>query len=150
MRWPLIDQYIMDFERLVQEAKYQSGTSECVHMFMSRLPIGVATNVLRSLLAQTYQEVVQRAVDSIKLKTLLDIMVKNRGFPPCNNHPNNWQNITQRTLPRPFQGQSHATFNSNRNPLVNLSNTLRSFNNVVVSMDLSQTQGNRGQGRRQF
>ena len=59
MRWPLIDQYTMDFKRLVREVRYQSGTPECVHMFISGLPIGVATDVLRSPLAQTYQEVVQ-------------------------------------------------------------------------------------------
>ena len=103
MKWPLIDQYTMDFERLVWEAGYQSGTPECIHMFVSGLPIEVATNIMRSPLAQTYQEVVQRVIDSIKSKTLLDIKVKNRGFPPCNNCPNNWQIITQRTPPRPFK-----------------------------------------------
>ena len=59
MRWPLIDQYTMDFERLVREAGYQSSTSECVHMFISGFPIGVAMDVLKSPLAQNYQEVVQ-------------------------------------------------------------------------------------------
>ena len=80
MRWPLIDQYTMDFERLVREAGYQSGTPECIYMFISGLPLGVATDVLRSPLAQNYQEVVQRAVDSVKSKTLLDTIVKNRGL----------------------------------------------------------------------
>ena len=150
MRWPLIDQYTMDFERLVREAGYQSSTPECIYMFISGLPIGVAIDVLRSPLAQTYQEVVQRAVDSVKSKTLLDTIVKNRGLPPRTSRPNNWQNISQRTPPRPFQGQSHSLFNPNRNTVFNLSNTPRSFNNVAVPMDLSQTQGNRGQGRRQF
>ena len=75
---------------------------------------------------------------------------KNRGLPPCNNCPNNWQNISQRTPPRPFQGQPHPTFNPNRNAPFNSSNAPRSFNNTAVLMDLSQTQGNRGQGRRQF
>ena len=51
MRWPLIDQYTMDFKRLVQEAGYQSSTPECVYMFVSKLPIGVATDILRSSLA---------------------------------------------------------------------------------------------------
>ena len=122
MRWPLIDQYTMDFERLIREVGYQSGTPECVHMFISRLPLGVATDVLRSPLAQNYQEVVQRAVDSVKSKTLLDTIVKNRGLPPCTNHPNNWQNVSQRTPPRPFQGQSHLPFNPNRNAVFNSSN----------------------------
>ena len=111
MRWPLIDQYTMDFERLVREVGYQSGTPKCVHMFISGLPIGVAMDILRSPLAQTYQEVVQQAVDSVKSKTLLDTIVKNRGLPPRTNHPNNWQNVSQRTPPRPFQGQSHPPFN---------------------------------------
>ena len=85
-----------------------------------------------------------------KSKTLLDTIVKNRGLSPHNNHPNNWQNISQRTSPRPFQGQLHPTFNSNRNTPVNSLNAPRSFNNTAVPMDLSWTQGNRGQGRRQF
>ena len=101
MRWPLIDQYTMDFERLVREAGYQSGTPECVHMFISGLPIGVATDVLRSPLAQNYQEVVQRAVDSVKSKTLLDTIVKNRGLPPHTNHPNNWQTSAKELHPDP-------------------------------------------------
>ena len=29
MKWPLIDQYTMDFEKLVREAGYQKGTPEC-------------------------------------------------------------------------------------------------------------------------
>ena len=82
-------------------------------MFISGLPLGVATDILRSPLAQTYQEVVQRVVDSVKSKTLLDTIVKNRGLLPCTNHPNNWQNVNQRTPPRPFQGQSHPPFNPN-------------------------------------
>ena len=150
MRWPLIDQYTMDFKRLVREAGYQSSTPECVHMFISRLPIGVATDVLRLPLAQNYQEVVQRAVDSVKSKTLLDTIVKNKGLPPRTNRPNNWQNVNQRIPPRPFQGPSHTPFNTNRNTAFNSSNAPRSFNNVAVPMDLSLTQGNRGQGRRQY
>ena len=139
MRWPLIGQYTMDFERLVREAGYQSSTPECVHMFISRLPIGVATDVLRSPLAQNYQEVVQQVVDSVKSKTLLDTIVKNRGLPPHTNRPNNWQNVSQRTPPRPFQGQTHPPFNPNRNTTFNSSNAPRSFNNVAVPMDLSRT-----------
>ena len=112
MRWPLIDQYTMDFERLVREAGYQSSTPECIHMFISGLPIGVATDVLRLPLAQNYQEVVQRAVDSVKSKMLLNTIVKNRGLPPRTNRPNNWQNVSQRTPPRPFQGQPHPPVQS--------------------------------------
>ena len=81
---------------------------------------------------------------------LLDTIVKNRGLPPRTNRPNNWQNVSQRTPPRPFQGQSHPLFNPNQNTAFNSSNTPRSFNNVTVPMDLSRTQGNRGQGRRQY
>ena len=150
MRWPLIDQYTMDFERLVREAGYQSSTPECIHMFISGLPIGVATDVLRLPLAQNYQEVVQRAVDSVKSKMLLNTIVKNRGLPPRTNRPNNWQNVSQRTPPRPFQGQPHPPFNPNRSTAFNSSNAPWSFNNVTVPMDLSRTQGNRGQGRRQY
>ena len=150
MRWPLIDQYIIDFERLVREAGYQSSTLECVHIFVSGLPIGVAMDILRLPLAQTYQEVVQRAVDSVKSKTLLDTIIKNRGLPPCTSRPNNWQNVSQRTPPRPFQGQPHLPFNPNWSTTFNSSNAPRSFNNMAVPMDLSWTQGNRGQGRWQF
>ena len=127
MRWPLIDQYTMDFERLVREAGYQSSTPKCMHMFMSGLPIGVAMDVLRSPLAQTYQEVVQRAVDSVKSKTLLDTIIKNQGLPPRTSRPNNWQNVSQRTPPRPFQGQPHLPFNPNRNVPFNSSNAPRSL-----------------------
>ena len=84
-------------------------------------------------------------VDSVKSKMLLDTIVKNRGLPPRTNCPNNWQNVSQRTPPRPFQGQSHLLFNPNRSTTFNSSNAPQSFNNVAVPMDLSRTQGNRGQ-----
>ena len=150
MKWPLIDQYTMDFERLIREAEYQSGTPKCVHMFISELPIGVAGDVLRSPLAQTYQEVVQRAVDSVKSKMLLETIIKNRGLTPCHNCPNNWQNVAPKTPPKLFFGQTNPTFDSNWNSPFNSSNTPRYFNNTAVPVDLSWTQGNQGQGRRRF
>ena len=76
--------------------------------------------------------------------------MKNRGLPPHTNRPNNWQNVSQRTPPRPFQGQPHPPFFPNRNTAFNSSNAPQSFNNMAVLMDLSRTQGNRGQGRRQY
>ena len=30
MKWPYIDQYTMDFERLLREVGYRSGSAECV------------------------------------------------------------------------------------------------------------------------
>ena len=39
MKWPEIDQYIMDFERLIREAGYQTGTPKSIQMFIKGLPL---------------------------------------------------------------------------------------------------------------
>ena len=38
MKWPKVDQYTMDFEKLMREAGYQLGTPESIQMYLKGLP----------------------------------------------------------------------------------------------------------------
>ena len=46
MEWPLINQYTIDFEKLVREAGYQRGTLKSVQIYIKGLPNSVAKDVL--------------------------------------------------------------------------------------------------------
>ena len=46
MKWPLIDQYTIDFMKLVREAGYQRDTPESIQMYIKELPNSVAKDVL--------------------------------------------------------------------------------------------------------
>ena len=46
MKWPHIDQYTMDFEKLMREANYRRGTPEAIQMFLKGLPCSVQTDCL--------------------------------------------------------------------------------------------------------
>jgi hypothetical protein len=142
MKWPEIDQYTMDFERLIREAGYTQGSNQNIQMYYNGLPVSVVADVTRSPSVYTYPEIVQRAIESVKSKELLNTLVKRRkerNPPP----PGNWA-TSGRSRGRP-QGSPPAN-----NPRYNSSNAPSSYNNVPVQMDLSRTRGNRGQGNRRY
>jgi Zinc knuckle/Retrotransposon gag protein len=139
LKWPEIDQYTMNFERLIREARYAPGGAQTVQMYIDGLPNNVVADVTRSPPVYTYPEIVQRAIDSVRSKELMSALTKKRGG--RTNQPS-W----------PFQtgqpaGQRPRNPPPNNPPRYNSSNAPRTYNNVPVQMDLSQTRGNRGQGR---
>jgi len=146
MKWPDIDQYTMDFEKLVQEAGYRIGTPESIQMYIKGLPYSVAKDVLAPPLVHTYQEVLGRAVESIKSQELLNTLSKMRGTPAKNPfRQGGWQNFGRNQTQRPSN-----TSRPTEGGQFNSSNAPRAFNNAPIPMDLSRTQGNRGQGRGHF
>ena len=147
MKWPEIDQYVMDFERLVQEAGYQTGTPESIQMFIKGLPMSVAKDVLSPLLVHTYPQILRRASESVKSQELLNSLTKMRGGGARNPfQKGGWQSFGSG---RSNNQQRGGTPNRPSNQF-NSSNAPRNLNNVPVPMDLSQTRGNRGQGNRRF
>jgi hypothetical protein len=130
----------MNFKRLIREAGYAPGGAQTVQMYIDGLPNNVVADVTRSPPVYTYSEIVQRAIDSVRSKELMSALTKKRGG--RTNQPS-W----------PFQtgqpaGQRPHNPPPNNPPRYNSSNALRTYNNVPVQMDLSQTRGNQGQGRR--
>jgi len=54
MKWPEVDQYTMDFEKLMREARYRLGTPKSIQMYLKGLPSSVMKDVLRAPTATTY------------------------------------------------------------------------------------------------
>jgi len=71
MKWPEVDQYTMDFEKLMREAGYRLGTPESIQMYLKGLPSSVIKDVLRAPTATTYQQTIERAADSVKSQQLI-------------------------------------------------------------------------------
>ena len=59
MKWPEVDQYTMDFEKLIREAGYRLGTPESIQMYLKGLPSSVMKDVLRAPTATTYQHIIE-------------------------------------------------------------------------------------------
>ena len=77
MKWPEIDQYTMDFEKLSREAGYDIGSPASIHQYLKGLPYNVAKDVLSPPLVHTYSAILKRAVESVKSQELLKAMSKN-------------------------------------------------------------------------
>ena len=54
IKWPLIDQYTIDFMKLVREAGYQRDTPESIQMYIKELSNSVAKDVLQPPLVHSY------------------------------------------------------------------------------------------------
>jgi hypothetical protein len=66
MKWPLIDEYTMEFARLTREVGYQPGSAESIQAYLKGLPTSVAKDVLRPPLVHTFPQILQRAIESVK------------------------------------------------------------------------------------
>ena len=132
MKWPEIDQYIMDFEKLSREASYDIGSPASIHQYLKGLPYNVAKDVLSPPLVHTYTAILKRVVESVKSQELLKAMSKNQG---------NGRSAFQQN----WRSNNNGPCNSNQQTSnqFNSSNTPRSHNNTPVPMDLSRAKGNR-------
>ena len=151
MKWPQIDQYTMDFEKLTCKANYRIGSPESIQMYLKGLPDDVAADILGPPLVHTYDALKRRAAQSVStrqtLKALRDL--KRGGT----SHSGEWQRFGRDRRGQNNQGNRPPNqVNRGNHPQnqFNSSNAPRSYNNVQVPMDLSRTQGNRGQGPRRF
>ena len=147
MKWPEVDQYTIDFKKLMREAGYQLGTPESIQMYLKGLPSSVMKDILRAPMATTYQQTIEQAADSVKSQQLIQLLERMRGIPQrFALQTNPWQNFGgQRNTPQTTsltQAPSQAPFNTSTAP--------KAYNNQPVPMDLSHTQGNRGQGQQQY
>src|SRR5882672_7167284 len=146
MTWPHIDQYTMDFEKLMREANYQSRTPAGMQMYLKGLPESVMKDVLRPPMATTYRTMVQRAAESVKSQQLVEALRKlrrNPGTAPRTPWPSN-RNHNQRG---DYRSQSYRHPNAppsySQPPSYTSSNAPSSYNNRPVPMDVGRTRGNR-------
>ena len=65
MTWPLIDQYIQDFEQLAAEAGYMLGDAPTNHYFVRGLVPSVGKEVFKPSPSDDYQVLKKRAINSV-------------------------------------------------------------------------------------
>ena len=65
MTWPLIDQYIQDFEQLAAEAGYTLGDAPTNRYFVRGLVPSVGRDVFKPSPSDNYQVLKKRAIDSV-------------------------------------------------------------------------------------
>jgi Retrotransposon gag protein len=66
MCFPDVDQYISDFEDLVQQARYTVGNEETIGFFLNGLSPSILDKVIKVPLPQDYNEYKARAVNITK------------------------------------------------------------------------------------
>lgn len=147
MKWPFIDQYTMEFEKLCRDAGYQSGSAETVQLYIKGLPTSVAKDVLRPPLVHTYPQIIKRATESVKSQEMIASLEKLKGASFRSPRQGGWQNFGDNRRPNSSPNQTYRPPNQQR---YNSSNAPQSYNNRPVDMDLSRTRGNRGQGGRYY
>jgi hypothetical protein len=128
MKWPLIDKYVSDFEKLARMSGYNHTNPETMHYFMGGLPKSILTDVLRPPVPLTYHKMKSKAVEAVRSRVLIDTMTKGRTIgnrPMTNLFPS--RNQRPQTS-RPFSNQPR--FNSTTAP--------PSYNNRPVPMDLGR------------
>ena len=132
MRFPEIDQYISKFEDLASLAGYTVGNEETINFFLRGLPEDVMTDVLKPPIANTYNDLKERAIVVTKSKQLISA-IKGR-------HNNAFQNTFRPRQPyRPFfqRNNNYQGQRPMQNFQYNLSNAPISMRNQPVPMDTS-------------
>jgi hypothetical protein len=137
MRWPMIDQYVADFEQLAREAGYTLGNPECEQFFLHGLVPSVLKDVIKAGPPVGYNAIRQKAIDSTKsqqlLKNILQSQTRNTARP-------------QQTFPRNDGWRQYNNQRQNQGPPrggYTSSNAPRYMNNNPVPMDLDRTRTQR-------
>jgi hypothetical protein len=76
MKWPDIDQYIQDFERVARKAEYPLTAPATVRYFLKGLTKSIVNDIVKPPKVNTYTEIKQRAIDSIVSQLLIYEMFK--------------------------------------------------------------------------
>ena len=76
MKWPNIDQYIQDFERVAQKAEYPLTAPATIIYFMKGLTKSIVNDIVKPPKVNTYAEIKQQAVNSVASQLLIYKMFK--------------------------------------------------------------------------
>ena len=124
MTWPLINQYIQDFEQLAAKAGYILGDAPTNCYFVQGLVPSVGKDVFKPSPSNDYQVLKKRAVDSVVSQKAISQIFGKRD-----------NNQMGRFIPE----QRQQWNNQNRFRGYDSSNAPPHLNNSVVPMDLSHT-----------
>jgi Retrotransposon gag protein/Zinc knuckle len=143
MRFPDVDQYILDFEDLVQQAGYTVGNEETIGFFLNGLSPSILDEVIKVPLPQDYNEYKARAINIMKGQQMIELIRARRGLPNPRGFNNNQGQNQFRPRAwggRPQQNQQRLQQQQQQRPTYNSTNAPRpAYNNIPVLMDLSRT-----------
>jgi len=72
LKWPEIDQYANNFERLTRIAGYHLANPETIEFFIEGLPRSVVEDILRPPIPDTYEATKEKAIQSIKSRQVVE------------------------------------------------------------------------------
>ena len=72
MKWPLIDEYVNDFEKLVRLAGYTLGNQETMGFFLEGLPRSIAEAVLIPPIPTTYATLKEKVIQNMQLRQVIE------------------------------------------------------------------------------
>src|SRR5712671_2560251 len=72
LKWPEIDQYANNFERLTRIARYHLANPETIEFFIEGLPRSVVEDILRPPIPDTYEATKEKAIQSIKSRQVVE------------------------------------------------------------------------------
>ena len=72
LKWPEIDQYANNFERLTRVAGYNLANPETIEFFIEGLPCSVVEDILRPPVPNTYETMKEKAIQSIKSQQVVE------------------------------------------------------------------------------
>jgi len=84
LKWPKVDQYANNFERLIRVAGYNLANPESIEFFIEGLPRSVVEDILCPPVPDTYEATKEKAIQSVKSRQVVDNI-----FGPCRNNQNN-------------------------------------------------------------
>jgi hypothetical protein len=129
MKWPDVDRYIQDFERIARKAEYPLTAPATVRYFLKGLTKSIVNDIVKPPKVNTYAEIKQRAIDSVASQLLIYEMFKqDKG---TTNRPllSQWNRFAQ---PNPTNQQpSRPNIRG-----YNSTNVPRHLNNAPVPMDV--------------
>jgi Zinc knuckle len=148
MHWPHIDQYIIDFEQLVEDTNFDKDHDESIQQFLMGLSHTVLDSVLKAThtnLNPTYCQYRDMAINVTKTEQIFKVLAG--GGQAANQFLQNCQ-FDNRPRQSFQQYTPHNNWYPQRNPnqRYNSSNALRNMNNTAVPMDLDRSRASR-QGR---
>ena len=129
---PNIGQYISEFKELCRKAQFTLGNPETQRMFLKGLPEDILWEVYHGGLPDNYVSIKTKAIRSTTAQQELQNLLSSK--------PSTGPGRQTQGPHRPFYGGNRGSTSEQwRQNNYNSSNALRSFNNMPVPMDLSQT-----------
>jgi hypothetical protein len=129
MKWPEVDQYIQDFERVARKAEYPLTAPATVRYFLKGLTKSIVNDIVKPPKVNTYAEIKQRAIDSVASQLLIYEMFKQDKGTTNRPPSSRWNRFAQ---PNPTNQQTSRPnirgYNSTNAP--------RHLNNAPVPMDV--------------